>query len=223
MKKISWLLIVLLIAVTVSAQDKYFTKTGKINFDATSPGSPEQVEGIHKSTLCVLDTKTGNLQFSVTMKGFEFERALMQEHFNENYIESDRYPKAVFKGKIEGFDLQSLTVNPKDFIIKGKLELHGKSKEISISATIKKADNGIEIKSDFALNTDDFNIEIPEIVIREPEPPIIVNKTIKNPIPIIGEKSIVTINSSVAFKVKTTELISMSDRTIKQLIINLPK
>ena len=64
------------------------------------------------------------------MKGFRFKVALMEEHFNENYMESDQYPKAIFKGKIEAFDLNNLSANPKDFIIKGKLELHGKSKDI---------------------------------------------------------------------------------------------
>nr|WP_294908650.1 hypothetical protein [uncultured Lacibacter sp.] len=81
MKKISCLLVILFLAGFATAQDKYFTKTGKVTFDATSPGSPEQIEAVHKSILCVLDTKTGNMQFSVTMKGFEFERALMQELF----------------------------------------------------------------------------------------------------------------------------------------------
>ena len=88
----------------------------------------------------------------------------MEEHFNENYMESDKYPKATFKGLIEKFNLTVLDKNGKDFIIKGKLELHGKSKDMSIPAKIKKTDKGIEIVSDFSVNADDFAIEIPSVV-----------------------------------------------------------
>ncbi|MGZ8558977.1 MAG: YceI family protein, partial [Chitinophagaceae bacterium] len=90
-----------IIFFTVSTfSQKYFTKNGKINFDATATSSPEKIEGINRSVTCVVDTKTGNMQFAVLMKGFEFERALMEEHFNENYVESDKFPKAEFRGAI---------------------------------------------------------------------------------------------------------------------------
>ena len=81
------------------AQDKYFTKTGKISF--YSKATLENIEAHNRSVTAVLDSKTGNVQFSVSIKGFEFEKALMQEHFNENYMESTTYPKAKFKGKID--------------------------------------------------------------------------------------------------------------------------
>ena len=82
-----------------SAQEKYFTKTGKIRFNCT--GGVEKIEALNKGVTCVLDSKTGALQFAVLLKGFEFEKALMQEHFNENYVESVKFPKAIFKGKVE--------------------------------------------------------------------------------------------------------------------------
>ena len=88
----------------------------------------------------------------------------MEEHFNENYVESDKFPKATFKGKIENFDLSKLTTTANNYTIKGKLELHGKSKDIAITAKIKKGKDGIEIVSDFTVNTDDFDIEIPSVV-----------------------------------------------------------
>ena len=98
------------------------------------------------------------------MKGFRFKVALMEEHFNENYMETDQYPKAIFKGKIEGFDANSLTANLKDFIIKGKLELHGKSKDITATARINKSGSGITIVSNFSVNASDFDIAIPTVV-----------------------------------------------------------
>lgn len=88
----------------------------------------------------------------------------MEEHYNENYVESDKFPKATFKGIIEKFSVSDLDKNGKNYIIKGTLELHGKSKEIQITAKISKTDKGIELKSDFSVNADDFGIEIPSIV-----------------------------------------------------------
>jgi hypothetical protein len=165
MKKIICLLIVVFLTGIVSAQDKYFTKTGKINFDATSPGSPEQVEGIHKSTLCVLDTKTGNLQFSVTMKGFEFERALMQEHFNENYVESDQFPKSEFKGMISNNSSVNYTTNGDYTVsVKGKLTMHGITKDVEANGKLVVKNGKIAATSVFTVLLADYKITIPGLV-----------------------------------------------------------
>lgn len=157
------ILLLILSMGTLFAQDKMITKTGQLVFEASVP-SFEEVKAKNESVSCVLNTKTGEIAALALQKGFRFKIALMEEHYNENYVESDKYPKATFKGKIENFDYSKIDKTSKSYTIKGIVELHGKSKEISISATIKKADNGIEIKSDFALNTDDFNIEIPSVV-----------------------------------------------------------
>jgi hypothetical protein len=76
-----------------TAQGKYFTKSGKITFFSKAP--MEDIEASHNSAVAVLDAQNGALQFSVLMKGFEFEKALMQEHFNENYVESDKFPSVI--------------------------------------------------------------------------------------------------------------------------------
>jgi polyisoprenoid-binding protein YceI len=86
---------------------------------------------------------------------------MMQDHFNENYMESRRYPKAVFKGKIEKFDLKDINEIEKEYQIKGKLVLRGKSKEVIVNALIKKVGDGIQIISDFPIAVSDFNIRIP--------------------------------------------------------------
>jgi polyisoprenoid-binding protein YceI len=88
----------------------------------------------------------------------------MEEHFNNNYLESDRYPKATLKGIIEKFDLKDLGLISKKYYIKGKITIHGKSKTIRVAAKIKKDNKGVQLISSFSLNTDDFNIEIPFIV-----------------------------------------------------------
>ena len=85
----------------------------------------------------------------------------MEGHFNENYIESDTYPKATFKGKLQDFDINTL----KDtYSIKGTLSLHGKSKEITIDGTLQKDENTILLSSLFSLNPQDFDIQIPGVV-----------------------------------------------------------
>ena len=84
MKGVKILIAATLLSTTLSAQDKFFTKTGKISF--YSKAIIENIEAHNRSVTCVMDTKTGLVQFSVPIKGFEFEKALMQEHFNENYL-----------------------------------------------------------------------------------------------------------------------------------------
>jgi hypothetical protein len=162
MKKIALLSFLLLTAVAF-AQDKMITKTGKITFEASVPAF-EEVKGKNDGATCVLNPKTGEIASLALMKGFRFKLALMEEHFNENYVESDSYPKATFKGKIENFDATILTAAAKDYTIKGKLELHGKSKDIATVAKIRKTEAGIEIVSNFNVNADDFDIAIPSVV-----------------------------------------------------------
>src|SRR6187549_3993369 len=99
MKKLL-LMTLLSVAGFVSAQDKMITKTGKVTFEASVPAF-EEVKAKNETATCVLNPTTGEIASLALMKGFRFKIALMEEHFNENYIESDKYPKATFKGKIE--------------------------------------------------------------------------------------------------------------------------
>lgn len=145
------------------AQDKLICKSGVINFEASVP-SFEEVKATNKSVTVVLNAKTGEIASLALMKGFRFKIALMEEHFNENYIESDQYPKAVFKGKIENFNANSLTATPKDFIVNGKLELHGKSAAVKTVVKMSQTSSGINLVSSFSVNASDFAISIPSVV-----------------------------------------------------------
>ncbi|MDR6967031.1 hypothetical protein J2X31_001031 [Flavobacterium arsenatis] len=162
MKK-SILICFLLCATSFFAQEKMVTKTGKVNFEASVP-SFEEVKAKNEGVTFILNSKTGEVASLALMKGFRFKIALMEEHFNENYIESHKYPKATFKGKIEDFDATTLTATAKEYTIKGKLELHGKTKEVASVAKIRKTDAGIEIISSFSVNASDFDISIPNVV-----------------------------------------------------------
>ncbi|MEO5777839.1 MAG: YceI family protein [Flavobacterium sp.] len=158
-------LVSLLIVISLSsfAQTKMITKTGKITFEASVPAF-EEVKAKNESVTVVLNPATGDIASLALMKGFRFKVALMEEHFNENYAESDTYPKATFKGKIENFDVSKLTETAKTYTIKGRMEMHGKTKDLTITASIKKSGDAIDIDSDFTLNTDDYGIEIPSVI-----------------------------------------------------------
>lgn len=162
MKKIL-LLLLLFIAYGSRAQDKLTATNGIISFEASVPIF-EDVKAKNESVICYLNTKKKMISFVVYITLFRFERSLMEDHFNANYLESKKYPKATFKGLIEKFDINDIDSIEKVHYINGKINIHGKSKNIRVSAKMKKINKGLEFQSTFILNTDDFNIEIPYIV-----------------------------------------------------------
>jgi len=164
MKNLTLLMLTALIAMTGVGQ-KFYTKNGQINFDATASSSPEKIEGINRSGTCVVDTKSGNMQFAALMKGFAFERALMEEHFNENYVESHKYPKAEFKGEIKNSDKVDFTKDGTYAVkIKGKLTMHGESNDVETEAKIFIQNGKIKATADFSVFLSDYKISIPGLV-----------------------------------------------------------
>lgn len=154
----------LLIAATAAGQ-KYYTKSGQISFDATSPSSPEKVEGVNRSATCVIDSKSGNMQLAVLMKGFAFERALMEEHFNENYVESTKFPKAEFKGEIKDIEKVDFTKDGTYTVkVKGKLTMHGESNDVETEAKIVVQGGKIKATADFVVKLADYKVSIPGLV-----------------------------------------------------------
>ncbi|WP_233584060.1 YceI family protein [Flavobacterium sp. GSP6] len=89
---------------------------------------------------------------------------MMQEHFNNNYMESNRFPTAIFKGKIAKFDLKNINTTVGEYQINGKITIRGRTKRLLFNGTLKKVDQGIQLYATFPLNTDDFKIKIPFIV-----------------------------------------------------------
>lgn len=143
------------------AQDKKLTKTATIEFKASVP-SFEPIEAVNKSSTVVLDGK-GNLASLVLIKGFKFPIALMQEHFNENYIESDKFPKAILKGSLENYKAVS-SGSSATFTFNGSIEMHGVTKKLSFPVKIANTSSGLEINSAFSVKPDDFKIAIPGVV-----------------------------------------------------------
>lgn len=176
------LILFLLLSFTHYAfsQDKIITKTGIIAFESLYLTAFQDVKAVNEEVTGVLNTKTGDFACLGLIKGFRFEVALMEEHFNENYMESDTYPKTVFRGQIQNFDAKQLTASDKEYFIKGTLELHGKTKEMTVVAKIRKRDFfGIELSTLFYVLTDDFGIPIPSVVKRKISEKMKVNATFK--------------------------------------------
>ncbi len=142
---------------------KYFTKSGTISF--FSKTDLENIDAASKSAVCVLDAATGKMEWSVLIKGFQFEKALMQEHFNENYMESDKFPKAIFKGTIQNFNKININTNGKHKVmVDGDLTIHGVTKKISSAGTLEIKDGKILTASDFDITISDYGISIPNLV-----------------------------------------------------------
>ncbi len=161
--KLVLLIFLLFFSLKLSAQEKYYTKSGSILFES-SVASFEEVKAKNNSVTAILNTTNGEFASLVLIKGFRFRIALMEEHFNENYMDSDEYPKAILKGKIKGFLSHKLTKSAERHILIGTLTIHGKTIEMDIPVEIKKIDNTIYINSLFSVTPKEFDIYIPKIV-----------------------------------------------------------
>ncbi len=159
------ILILLLTFVSYASlsQNVYLTKKAKIDFFSSTP--IEDIKAVSNDAISILKTESKEVSFGVTIKSFTFENSLMQEHFNENYLESDKYPTAKFKGIIS--DVTNISFD-KDGVypvkIIGKITIHGISKNIEPKAIFTIKDGKISAKSIIKLKPEDFKIEIPSIV-----------------------------------------------------------
>jgi hypothetical protein len=153
---------ILLASLQTQAQ-KYFTKTGTIIFNSKSP--VEKIEGVNKATACLLDTRTGAIDFIVQIKSFVFDKQLMQEHFNENYLESDKFPKANFKGVITNHTAINFTKDGEyNAEVVGKMALHGVTKDVKFTGKISIKSGKVTITSTQMLLLEDYKISIPNAV-----------------------------------------------------------
>ena len=162
-KKLVIAMAFLITALAGFSQGKYFTKTGKIDFSSKAP--LEDIEAKNKTVTAVIDSKSGAVQFAVQMKGFEFEKQLMQQHFNENYIESDKYPKGEFRGTItnnSGINYSKDGTDPAS--VKGKLTIHGVTRNVETSGNVKVTGGKLEVTSSFNIRLSDYKISIPAVV-----------------------------------------------------------
>jgi hypothetical protein len=163
MKKILFCLTFLAFLLGSANAQKYFTRNGNISFYSDTP--LEKIEAKNSSATSVLDSESGKMEFAVLIKGFQFPKSLMQEHFNENYMESSTYPKALYKGEITNMDAVNFkkdgeyTAN-----IKGELTIHGVTQPKEATGTYIVKDGKIKAKSNFMIAIADYGIEVPGVV-----------------------------------------------------------
>jgi len=149
--------------VTTGMAQKYFTKDGKISFYSDTP--MEKIEANNTKAVSVYDVSTGQLEFAALIKAFQFEKALMQEHFNENYLESNTYPKATFKGKVTEPGAVDFGKDGKYQVqVAGELTIHGVTKQVSTPATFQVTNGHISGSASFNIEVEEYGIKIPSIV-----------------------------------------------------------
>ena len=147
---------------SVFAKELYLTRSGNIDFFSSTP--IEDIKAINNQVSCVLDRNNGQFAFQVPIKAFTFKNALMQEHFNESYLESDVYPKAVFKGKVLGWNNIELSKDSLEVFIEGDLTIHGIKNKIKQSGKIWVSSGIIHGESAFSVKLVDYQVKVPKIV-----------------------------------------------------------
>ncbi|MCC6840644.1 MAG: YceI family protein [Flavobacteriales bacterium] len=153
-----------LLPAVLAAQTHFATRNGEISFFSSTP--MEDITAVNRKVTSVLDPTTGAVEFAALIKAFEFEKALMQEHFNENYMESATYPKATFKGTLKatsGDDLR--TAGSHAVTVAGDLTIHGVARPVAVQGTIVTTAAGtMKATSEFEVKPEDHGIKIPGVV-----------------------------------------------------------
>ena len=165
MKNAVLIMISLLFSNLVLAQ-KYSSKTGKVTIEASIPMF-EDVFAQDDNNIVVLNADTGEMASVSVVKNFKFKVKLMEEHFNESYAETAKYPKTTFKGKVLNFDKTKLSESPQKFTVQGILNFHGVDRNISSTATISSKDGKIFMKGNFIAKSADFKVTIPKMVMKK--------------------------------------------------------
>jgi|APLak6261678615_1056124.scaffolds.fasta_scaffold00090_18 hypothetical protein len=152
-----------LASATIASAQIYIAKSCEISFFSSSP--LENIEAINKNTKPIINTATGDVQMKIAITGFVFEKPLMQEHFNENYLESDKFPSAIFKGKINE-KIDWTKDGEHKVTITGTFEIHGVKKERTFDGVVKIKGQEITISSKFNIHIADYNIKVPSLYIK---------------------------------------------------------
>ncbi|WP_415328961.1 YceI family protein [Chryseobacterium sp. MMS23-Vi53] len=165
MKKLVLLMVSLLFANLVFAQ-KYMSKTGKVTFEASVPLF-EDVFAQDDNNVGVINADTGDFASVSVVKNFHFKTKLMEEHFNESYAETGKYPKTTFTGKIANFDKSKLSATPQKYTVQGTLNFHGVDKAYTSTATIYAKDGKIYMTGGFVVRPADHKVAIPKMVTKK--------------------------------------------------------
>ena len=146
------------------AQDLFITRHGQVSFFGKT--AFENVEAVNNESSSVLNAQTGEIGFAILIKGFHFEKALMEEHFNEDYMESNTLPKASFKGKISNPAAVNFARDGAYPVnVDGDMTIHGVTKKIAAAGTIIIKAGLPQVQAKFKIAPKDYNIKIPSLVV----------------------------------------------------------
>ena len=160
------LIIALIFCTSKITCQQLYTNKGETIFDG-SKESFEPIKAVNNNSVSLIDMNNGRIAALIYIKDFEFRLGLMQEHFNENYMYSSKFPKSTFEGVIQNFNYDKLENNYTNFIIEGEIEIKGVKKNISTVAIIKKTDEGIDLNTNFKIKLSDYDIKIPRLVFKK--------------------------------------------------------
>ena len=159
-------MLMMVLVTTFADAQTFLTRNGRVTFFSKAP--IENIEANNNEVTGFLDTKKGEFVFVALIKSFKFQKALMEEHFNENYMESNTFPKANFKGTIT--DLKKINFSKDGIypvIVKGDLTIHGVTKSVEAPATVNILKGSISANSKFSIKVKDYNIKIPAAVVNK--------------------------------------------------------
>jgi hypothetical protein len=165
MKKLIALSATVLLTISFASAQKFMTKNGTIHF--LSDGQMEKIEAYNHQVNSALDGTTGNFVFKVLIKSFEFEKALMQEHFNENYMQSDQFPNSTFSGKV--MNVKEINFGKDgvyNAIVEGDLTMHGVTNKVKTNGTFEVKSGKVVGKSSFNVLIKDYKITVPKAVVK---------------------------------------------------------
>jgi polyisoprenoid-binding protein YceI len=176
--KIKIILALLIFTISNLNAQKYLSENGYINFFSETP--VEDIKADNFDVTSAIDSETGEIVFKVPIKSFEFKKKLMQEHFNENYLESDKFPYATFKGKIANADeINFSNVGRYKAIVEGDLTIHGITRKVKEEGQIDVGNGEIFAKANFYVATADYDIKIPRLVRKKIAETIMISVDVK--------------------------------------------
>ena len=155
------IILLLYLSVQLVSAQKYKLETSLVTFFSSAP--VEDIRAVNNKSNSLFDADKAEIAFSVPISEFQFEKSLMQEHFNEKYMESDKYPRAFFQSKISEFTKE---LPEQNVVAKGKLTIHGVTKEVEIPGVIKYSENKVEMFAKFMVRLEDYKIKIPTLLWR---------------------------------------------------------
>lgn len=161
MKAVLILLFLISFSLSANPQTVFISDSGEVSFFSSAP--LEDIKAVSNQVNSMINTVNGEVAFMIPMRSFKFAKALMQEHFNEKFVESEKYPHASFKGKIhEKIDLTKRGIL--NVTASGKLTIHGVEKEVSEQGEIEVLDAKLILKTKFMAAVADYKIEIPQLL-----------------------------------------------------------